>query len=222
MLTIAFSALIITIIVAASIGGYFFSTRAVARRDGRKLTRSIAMTQSMFDALDQIPNGLITRDLRRGCVLTINHHLGVLARIQPRHPHLYFLQNRLQRLNRLPSGFESKHIRTTADRRRATVALETLSSLIKSAAREKHLSAKAADLATTAASFAAQQIAVETARQAAKDAENVRAYTQALRFAYQAQALCKKLPPLMGKALTDSVSADVDRLESLLGRPARI
>ncbi|MEQ8691483.1 MAG: hypothetical protein RIC89_11690, partial [Pseudomonadales bacterium] len=77
-------------------------------------------------------------------------------------------------------------------------------------------------LAAAAATFAAQQIAVETARQAAKDAENVRAYKQALNFAYQAQGLCRRLPPLMAEALSESVSADVKRLETQLGRPARI
>ena len=184
------------------------------------MSRALTQTQALFNHLEHVPNGLITRELRRGLVLIISAHLKVLTDLQPRHPYLWDLNNRLQRLNRIPSAFEKKAIRNSADRKKASVALENLNTLIKEAGRLELIPQRDADLAAAAALFSAQQIAVETARQAAKDAENVRAYKQALNFAYQAQALCKRLPPLMAEALTESVAADVERLEARLSHVA--
>lgn len=220
------STVFFTILICAIAGGcwvvYTFSSRAVARREGRRLSEALGTTSALFAALDKIPNVLIGRELRRGLVLIASHHVNVLTKLQPRHPHLHYLTSRLGRLNKIPTGFEKPNIRSKAERREVTLALEALADLIKTSARARVLPAKQADLAAAAATFAAQQIAVETARQAAKDAENVRAYKQALNFAYQAQGLCRKLPPLMAEALSESVSADVKRLETQLGRPARI
>ena len=216
MSTVFFLLLILAISGAACVV-YYFSTRSVARRDSRRLAHALSTTQAVFAAVDEVPPGLIGRELRKALVLITNHHLTVLAELQPRHPHLAYLKARVDRLNRIPAGYERNQIRSISDRKGATIALESLSDIIKIAAKQKVLASKQADLAAAAASFAAQQVAIETARQAAKDAENVRAYKQALNFAYQAQALCAKLPPLMGKALTESLTADVERLETRVG-----
>ncbi len=214
--------LLIIVISTAGIASTWYLLRAAPRREGRRLANAIQSTEAIFQCLDRVPNNLINRDLRRCTVLLLSHHLEVLRDIQPRHPHLLYIESRQQRLNRIPTGLERRPIRTKKDRREAALALEELAGIIKKGARAKAVNARDADLGAAAALFAAQQIAVETARQAAKDAENVRAYQQALNFAYQAEALCRRLPPLMGKALTESVSADVERLEQQLGRPARI
>ena len=184
------------------------------------MSDALTHTQEIFNCLERVPNGLIARDLRRGLVLIISAHLKILTDLQPRHPYLWDLNNRLQRLNRIPSSFEKKAIRNSADRKQASQALEVLHGLVKASGKSGLLPQRDADLAAAAALFSAQQIAVETARQAAKDAENVRAYKQALNFAYQAQALCKRLPPLMAEALTESVAADVERLEARLNKVA--
>ena len=42
----------------------------------------------------------------------------------------------------------------------------------------------------------------------------MRAYPTALSSAYKAQALCKSLPPLVGKSLMESVARDIERLEN--------
>lgn len=201
---------------------YYYSARAVSRREARRLTQALTVNQAIFSTLDDLPNNLITRDLRRALVLLTQHYIETLADIAPRHPHLYYLQTRQQRLNRIPSGFERTRLRSKADRKKASIAFEKLAGLLKTNQHRKIIGSKDAELATAAAKFAAQQIAVETARQAAKDAENVRAYKTALNFAYQAESLCTRLPPLVGKALAESVAADVQRLESHVGRPARI
>lgn len=200
---------------------YFTSAKARARRDSRKLALSVRDAEQLLSWMDQVPNKLVARELRKGLVLTLQYHIEQLESLQPRHPHLWYLQSRLQRLNKIPSGFERTGIRSREDRRQASVAFEALGEAMRKAGRRKILSVKQAHLAAAAATFAGQQIAVETARQAAKDAENVRAYRQALNFAYQAQALCGRLPPLMGDALRNTVSADVERLETLLARTAR-
>ncbi len=207
--------------MAITIALYFASRRTRARRTGERLSRSLAQIHAIFSALDQVPDVLITRDLRRGLVLLVSHHVGLLSDLAPRHPYLNYVQQRLARLNRIPSGMARSTLRSRQQRKEASVALETLAGLLKGAVKASALEQKQADLASAAAQFAAQQIAVETARQAAKDAENVRAYKQALNFAYQAQALCKKLPPLVGKAMDDAVAQDVSRLEAALGKPAR-
>lgn len=132
------------------------------------------------------------------------------------------LKNKMARLNRLPSGTDRAIIRNREQRRAASIAFEALAEQLNGAADKRSIPARQVALASAAAKFAAQQIAVETARQAAKDAENMRAYKQALNFTYQAKALCGKLPPLMSKALGHAVDQDVARLETQLGRPARI
>lgn len=219
----AFLIVLLSIIaVAIGVVSYYFSTRALALRERRRVSKSLATTQAILTALDHVPNALVSRDLRRGLVLILNHHAGILTELQPEHPHLYYLQTRTHKLNRLPTGFERGRLRCKSDRKQASIALESLAELIGKSGREKVIGLKNADLAAAAARMAAQQIAVENARQAAKDAENIRAYKQALNFAYQAQSLCKKLPPLMAGALTEAVSADVERLETLTGRTAKI
>lgn len=207
-------------IASAACWFLYFSHNASAKREGKRMSLALTSTQAIFQCLDHIPNGLITREIRRSLVLIISAHLKVLTDLQPRHPYLWDLHNRLQRLNRIPSAFEKNSIRNRADRRAASQALEELHGYIKDAGRTQLIPSKDADLAAASALFGAQQIAVETARQAAKDAENMRAYKQALNFAYQAQALCKRLPPLMAGALAESVAADVERLEARLGRAA--
>lgn len=95
--------------------------------------------------------------------------------------------------------------------------MDEIAKLLKEAAKARELDQRAGALAHASAVFSGQQIAVETARQAAKDAENIRAYPQALNFALQAQALCRKLPPLIGKTLREAVDSDIERLETLSG-----
>ena len=221
-MTTVFLVILILSIAGSCAVVYYFSAKAVARRQGSKLSQALATTESLFSSLDDVPNVLISRDLRRGLVLIASHYIDVVVDIQPNHPHLWYLQSRMGRLNKIPTGFERTSIRSKSDRKRASLAFEKLAALVKQRGGKKILASRDADLSAAAAQFSAQHVAVETARQAAKDAENVRAYKQALNFAYQAQGLAKKLPPLMGKALADAVGADVERLENQLGRVARI
>lgn len=211
-------AITVACVAALSWLTYYFSSQAYTRKQTRRLNKALTTTQAIFNAVDNVPNVLISRDLRRGLVLIINFYINELTELNAKHPHLYYLQTRIQKLNQIPTGFERLRIRSKADRKRASSALDTLANLIKQENQNQVIESKYADLARAAASFAAQQIAVETARQAAKDAENVRAYGAALNFTYQAQALCRKLPPMMAEALGESVAADVERLEGLTGR----
>ena len=196
-------------------------TRRVGHRRTQELRDALSTTHAVFTALDQIPNTIIPRDLRVALVLLVNYHLDKLTQLQPQHPHLAHLQSRLHRLNQMPNGLRQERIRSSTERKAATTAMDELSKILKKAALQNQIAAKQASLATAAANFSAQQIAVESARQSAKDAENVRAYGPALNFAYQAQALCKKLPPLMGKSLGDAIAQDIERLQDQASRPVR-
>ncbi|NKB98545.1 MAG: hypothetical protein GKR90_08650 [Pseudomonadales bacterium] len=219
-----FSTTIIAILIcgglSAGIWFYYYSQRAVTRRDGRRMTVALVQSRAIFQNLDKIPNALISRDLRKGLVLIVGHHLKTLNDLQPRHPFLWDLQNRLQKLNRIPSAFERSTIRTRVDRKAASQALEALCEVVKQARAEELLPNKQADLAAAAALFTSQHIAVETARQAAKDAENVRSYRQALNFIHQAQGLANRLPPLMAEAISESLKGDAERLEAFVSRAA--
>ena len=154
--------------------------------------------------------------------MLLSHHLEILRATNAHHPHLQDLETRLSQLNRMPSGFQRVSLRSKDARRHASVAFEQLAKILKDAVNEKAIHQKEGTLAHAAAVFSAQQMAVETARQAAIDAENVRSYPQALNYARQAHALCRKLPPLVGNALAESISQDVERLESMTGQTARI
>jgi hypothetical protein len=193
-----------------------------ARLETTRMTQSLAASHAIFTACEHIPDGLINRDLRRGLVLVLTHHLEVLGETNPLHPHLQEMQGRVTLLNRMPSGLQRAPLRSKLARRHASLALEELAKLLKVALKQHILDQKTGALAHASAVFTSQQVAVDTARQAAKDAENIRSYAKALSFAHQARSLCTKLPPLVGKSLTDAVSQDIERLESLAGHPARI
>jgi len=197
---------------------YHYSSRSVARRDTQRMSNALMATHNTFAALDHVPSGMVTRDLRKGLVMMLAQHLNTLREVQPRHPHLYELDLRVQRLNKIPSGMLHQPIRSKKQRREAVLALEELAQFIKQAGHTKLLPTRVSALAHAAATFAAQQVAVESARHAAKDAENLHAYRHALNFYYQAHALCRKLPPLAGKALSEAVTLDIERLESLSAR----
>ena len=197
--------------------GYRFLNRHRTRLEAQRMTRALSISHAVFTALEHVPNSLINRDLRRGLVLLLTHHIEVMQAANPQHPHLYDLQARISRLNRMPSGLASTKLRNKVERRHASVALEEIAKVLKEASKARELDPRAGALAHASAVFSGQQIAVETARQAAKDAENIRAYPQALNFALQAQALCKRLPPLIGQTLREAVDSDIERLETLSG-----
>lgn len=213
------SELVVAFIVAITAsalgwGVYMWLNRRKNTRQATRMSRALTTSQAVFTALEHIPDGLINRDLRIGLVLLLNNHLAALAEINPKHPILRGLQDQVLALNRMPSGFQRIRIRDKQKRKYATLALEEIAKIIHDAVLRKDLAQKPGDLARAAATFIAQQVAIENARQAAKDAENVRAYQKALNFAYQAQSLCKTLPPLMAKHLTEAVGQDIERLES--------
>ena len=208
--------------VAAAIIGwaaYRYMARRAARREATLMTRALAVSHALFTALEHVPDALINRELRRGVVLLLTHQLKILRLANGLHPHLRELQARVAQLNRIPSGMQRMPLRSKVARRHASLALEEIAKLLKDAINHKVLDQKTGSLAHASATFAAQQVAVETARQAAKDAENVRAYGKALSLAHQARALCRRLPPLAGKVLLEAVSDDIERLESLAGHP---
>lgn len=208
--------------VAVAWFSYRYITRRQARRETVLMTRALAVSHAVFTALEHVPEALINRDLRRGVVLLLTHQLEVLRRANGLHPHLQEMQVRVTQFNRIPSGMQRSPLRSKNTRRHACLALEEIAKLLKEAIKQKVLDQKTGSLAHASAIFAAQQVAVETARQAAKDAENVRCYPKALSLAHQARALCRRLPPLAGKALIDAVSEDIERLESLTRHPAKI
>lgn len=120
--------------------------------------------------------------------------------IQPNHPHLWYLQSRMGRLNKISTGFERTSIRSKSDRKRASLAFEKLAVLIKQCDGKKILAARDVDVSAAAAQFSAQHVAVETTRQAAKDTENVHYYyQQTLNFSDQAQGACQKATSPHGK-----------------------
>ncbi|MEM9623759.1 MAG: hypothetical protein AAF993_19095 [Pseudomonadota bacterium] len=215
-------AMLIAVVAAASACTVYlwFGKRRTAQTTAR-VTRALTLCQAIYTALEHIPDGIISRDLRRGLVLLLTNHLNVLAEANPKHPILPGMQRQVQKLNKIPSGFERERIRDKQTRRYAALALEQLAKILREAVSRRELDTKHGDLARASATFTAQQIAVENARQAAKDAENVGANKKALNFAYQAQSLCRSLPPLMGKALAESVATDIERLEGSLKQPLR-
>ena len=151
----------------------------------------------------------------------MNDHLRVLADQNPEHPHLLYLQSQVARLNRIPNGFQRATLRCKQARKNASNGFSELAGLIKAGMNERAIDRRNGSLAYASATCAARQIAVETARQAAFDAENMRAYPQALDFAYQAQVLCRKLPPMMREKLTQAVTDDIERLKNLGSTPAK-
>ena len=211
---------IITLALVVTLPIYQIVKSRLARREAANLSRALSITYAAFTALEHIPDGMIHRDLRRGLVLLLTSYLDTLEAHNSSHPHLRTLRARVLKLNRIPSGMQRTNLRSKQARRHATLAFEEVASILKEGMRTKRVAQHDGALAYASAQFAAQQIAVENARQSAKDAENVRAYPQALNFAYQAQALCRKLPPLMSKALTDAVGQDIERLENLARRAA--
>ena len=209
-----------TIVLTAGI--YTQLKRREAKLRARKMTRALSKTHTILTAIEHIPDPLINRDLRRGLVLLLSHHIEVLHKTNPDHAHLNAIQNRVAQINRIPSGLKNVKLRSKIERRHASSALEELAKLLKDATIEGELDRREGSLAEASAKFTAQQIAVQTARQCAKDAENVRAYPQALRFAQQARQLCRNLPPMVGGKLMEAVAADIERIENRLSRPARI
>jgi hypothetical protein len=184
------------------------------RREARRLSAALSVSHAVFQALDHLPQSLLSRDLRRGLVLLLHHHINVLKQVNPMHPHLTDLEQRMRTLNQIPSGMTPSRLRTKLERRYAAQALEELGRILKDAPKQNSLEQKVADLARAAAVFGSQHIAVESARQSCTDAENMRAYSSALNFAYKAQALCKSLPPMVGATLADAIASDIERLEA--------
>lgn len=198
---------------------YHLLRRWLARRETARMGRALSISHAIFTALEHVPDAFINRDLRGGLVLLLTHQLNLLVQTNPHHPHLRDLQQRVTLLNRMPSGLQRAPLRSKQTRRHANIALRELARLLNDAVKQGAMAHKVGMLARASAMFAAQQIAVDNARQAAKDAENVRAYPQALNFAYQAKGLCQKLPPLLGERLTEAVGQDIARLEMRLGAP---
>ena len=212
----------ITISIAAlAVPTYYLLRRFLNRRQAQRFARAVTMAHNIFEGLKPIPDILIQRDLRRGLVLLLSSQLAVIRQHNPGHPHLHFLQEQVARFNRIPTGFQRGSLRSKAERRAASNAFADLADLLQEGIAQGAVDQRNGSLALASARCASQQIAVETARQAAKDAENVRAYPQALDFAYQAQALCRKLPPIMQEKFTQAVSEDIDRLKNLGNAPIR-
>jgi len=223
LFTQSLTGLVLSITVAGTV---FSIARFIHKRNTRietgRITRALTINHTLFTALEHIPNGLVSRDLRRGLVLLLTHHIAVLQRTNARHPHLQDMQSRTAKLNKLPSGLQTSTLRSKVTRRQASVALEEVAKMVKEATQRKELQLREGTLAHASATFASQQIAVDTARQAANDAENIRAYPQALSFARQAHALCRRLPPIVGKVLTEATTQDIQRLERLTNSGIRI
>lgn len=214
------AASVTTIVLTA--GLYTLFKRREAKLRAHKMTRALSKTHAILTAVEHIPDPMINRDLRRGLVLLLSHHIDVLTRTSPDHAHLKALQNRVAQINRIPTGLKTAKLRSKVERRHASSALEELAKLLRDATIQGELDQREGSLAEASAKFTGQQITVETARQSAKDAENIRAFPQALHFARQARQLCRNLPPMVGGKLLEAVSADIERLESRMGRPARI
>jgi len=214
--------LLTTIVIAAiAVPAYLLLSKARARRNAHSFTKALSRAHAILTALEPIPDAMIQRDLRRGLVLLLNDHLRVLAGQNPEHPHLLYLQSQVARLNRIPNGFQRTGLRCKQARRDASSGFSELAGLIKAGMNERAIDQRNGSLAHASAICAAQQIDVEMARQAAFDAEHMRAYPQALDFAYQAQVLCRKLPPMMREKLTQAVTDDIERLKNLGSAPAK-
>lgn len=220
MHTVPVITILACVLVSAGLGVLYFSKRSLALRAGRRLSHALANCQNMFHALKDIPDTLISRDLRIALVLLLKHHVETLCEMQPRHPYLVECQARLQKLNQIPSAFARSNLRTKSERATAAKALERLTRQVLDASKARQVPVKRADLAAAAARLAVLQLAVESARQEARDAENVRAYGQAMQFCQQALALAKSLPPLMRDALSEALQGDLERLEHYVGRAA--
>ena len=215
-MSLFFTALAITVVTAACGWlGYYYLRRYLFRRNSRRVTRALIQCQQIFSTLEHIPDPLIRRDVRSGVVHLLNHHIQILQSVNSQHPMLTNLRQQMSRINRMPSGMQRVNIRSKSQRQAAIHALEQLAKIMSEAILAGDVKRRVGDLASASARFCAQQLAVENARQSIQDAENLRAYPEALNFAYQAQSLCRSLPPLVGKLLSEAVDTDIERLEKM-------
>lgn len=82
------------IVAAAIVGGFtltgvglfYLMRRLMARRDSRRMSQALTITHEIFENLDKVPNTLINRELRKGLVLLIKHHVDVLMCWKPCNP----------------------------------------------------------------------------------------------------------------------------------------
>ncbi len=202
--------------------GLYLRRRAAALRSTRQLRNALSTCHAVFTALESVPSTMLSRDLRKGLVLMVSAHLDRLKIANPEHPHLHHMRRKVAQLNRIPTGLKREPLRSKSARQAALVAFEKLAVLLRSASVDGLIKQKTADLARASALYAAQQLAIEIARRSAQDAEHVKAYPQALRFAYQAQGLCRKLPPATGQSLNALISQDIERIQARLPEQARI
>ncbi len=89
-------------------GFYTLFKRREAKISAQKMTRALSKTHAMLTAIEHIPDPLINRDLRRGLVLLLSHHIDVLNKTNPDHAHLAAIRNRVAQINRIPTGLKTR------------------------------------------------------------------------------------------------------------------
>lgn len=217
-------AIAITVILLSSVLGwvlYQFLHKHLHRRRLSQASQGLATCQQIFELCETIPSAQLPRDLRRGLVLIANRHLSAVESLQPQHPMLAHLRPKLAKLNKIPRHHLETKPRNKVDRRHASSRLVELAGIVEIALNRGHIDDKDGNLARASAQVTARQVEIENARQASRDAENMQAYPQALRFAYHAQMLCNKLPPLIRQTLTSAVEADIERLKAYANSPSQ-
>ena len=193
---------------------YRFLSKHLQGRRQQLAAQGLSVCQQIFELADAIPSTQMPRELRRGLVLIVDHHLQELESVQPAHPLMALMRTKLGKLNKIPRHHMETKPRNKQDRRQASARLIQLAGIIEIALNRGHISDKEGNLARASAQVTARQVEIDNARQACRDAENMQAYTQALRFAYHAQMLCTKLPPITRQTLTNAVETDIERLKS--------
>ena len=181
-----------------------------------KVNASLTACQTIFASTYPLANESISKDVRRGLVMLLKHHIGVIEKYEPAHPMLNHLTARMVELNRIPAGRKQSRPRKNQDRQNTRISFERIAEIMQAAVKAGFIDAKNGKLAQVSAQFAAGQVAIDGARQAIRDAEHVRNYPQAMRYALHAKALCRKLPPLLAEQLNTVVQQDIERVEHML------
>ncbi|MEM7101400.1 MAG: hypothetical protein AAF541_24335 [Pseudomonadota bacterium] len=212
------------VIVCSGLGWalFFFLAKHLRVQKLQKAHQGLTVCQQIFDISDHIASTQMPRELRRGLVLIANQHLQHVEGVQPEHPLLPYMRSKLARLNKIPRHHFDTKPRNKNDRKLASARLTQLAGIIELAVNRGEIDDRDGNLARASAQVTARQVEVENARQASKDAENMQAFTQALKFAYHAQSLCTKLPPLIRETLTNAVEADIARLKEHAAKPTQI
>ena len=216
----ALSITVVVVLASAAAGWmiYVWLHRYWVDRMKSAAAEHIAAAQHLMNVIHAIPNEVISRNLRKGSVLLINEHINQAAKVLPKHPLLSNLRHQVAVLNKIPqmTPLAKARLRSKTVRQDAVTHLRRLAVEMQDALEEGWISDTDGNLAKQAAQFTADQLTVENARQAVKDAENVQSFAKALKLAHQARSYCRRLPPMLAEKTMNMLEADIERIQASL------